>query len=69
MLPTGSRKETVANAVRLLGRLLDDLGIAGLQPLEGAFLGARVNGDVMAVTLLRLGERRFAPARAASSTT
>src|SRR5262245_19498664 len=26
----------VANPVRLLGRLLDDLGVAGLQPLEGA---------------------------------
>jgi hypothetical protein len=27
---------TVANHVRLLGRLLDDLGVAGLQTLEGA---------------------------------
>ena len=26
----------VANPVRLLSRLLDDLGVAGLQPLEGA---------------------------------
>src|SRR5512142_1797254 len=26
----------VANPVRLLDRLLDDLGVAGLQPLEGA---------------------------------
>ena len=27
---------TVANHVRLLGRLLDDLGVGGLQTLEGA---------------------------------
>ena len=27
---------TVADAVRLVGRLLDDVGSAGLQPLEGA---------------------------------
>src|SRR3990172_2131595 len=30
----GIAEGTVANAVRLLGRLLDDLGVAGLQPLE-----------------------------------
>ena len=27
---------TIANHVRLLGRLLDDLGVGGLQTLEGA---------------------------------
>jgi hypothetical protein len=26
----------VANPVRLLGRLLDDVGVAGLQPVDGA---------------------------------
>src|ERR687898_2983986 len=31
----GVAEGAVANAVRLLGRLLDDLGVAGLQPLEG----------------------------------
>src|SRR5947209_17898138 len=29
-------ESAVANPVRLCGRLLDDLGVAGLQPLEGA---------------------------------
>src|SRR5215212_6599422 len=32
----GIAEGAVANAVRLLGRLLDDLGAAGLDPLEGA---------------------------------
>src|ERR671915_128393 len=32
----GIAKGAVADAVRLVGRLLDDLGVAGLQPLEGA---------------------------------
>src|SRR4051812_39890687 len=32
----GIAEGAVANAVRLLGRLLDDLGDAGLQPREGA---------------------------------
>ena len=32
----GIAEGAVANPVRLLGRLLDDLGVAGLQPLEGA---------------------------------
>ena len=32
----GIAEGAVADAVRLLGRLLDDLGVAGLQPLEGA---------------------------------
>src|SRR5665811_439009 len=32
----GIAEGAVANAVRLLGRLLDDLGVAGLHPLEGA---------------------------------
>ena len=32
----GVAEGAVADAVRLLGRLLDDLGVAGLQPLEGA---------------------------------
>src|SRR3954449_9103140 len=32
----GIAEGAVANSVRLLGRLLDDLGVAGLQPLEGA---------------------------------
>src|SRR5882672_11664272 len=31
----GIAEGAVANAVRLLGRLLDDLGAAGLYPLEG----------------------------------
>ena len=35
-LPAGSRNGAVAGAVRLIGRLLDDLGVAGLDPLEGA---------------------------------
>src|ERR671911_1974703 len=32
----GIAEGAVANPVRLLGRLLDDVGVAGLQPLEGA---------------------------------
>src|SRR4051794_13537453 len=32
----GVADAAVPDAVRLLGRLLDDLGVAGLQPLEGA---------------------------------
>src|SRR5215211_3863361 len=32
----GIAEGAVTNAVRLLGRLLDDLGAAGLHPLEGA---------------------------------
>src|SRR6266545_913671 len=32
----GIAEGAVADPVRLLGRLLDDLGVAGLQPLEGA---------------------------------
>src|SRR5512142_1020312 len=32
----GIAEGAVANPVRLLDRLLDDLGVAGLQPLEGA---------------------------------
>jgi hypothetical protein len=32
----GIAEGAVANTVRLLGRLLDDLGAADLQPLEGA---------------------------------
>src|SRR5215211_993471 len=32
----GIAEGAVANAVRLLGRLLDNLGAAGLQPREGA---------------------------------
>ena len=36
MLPAGSRNGAVADAVGLVGRLLDDLGVAGLQLLEGA---------------------------------
>ena len=35
-LPAGSRNGAVANPVRLVGRLLDDLGVAGLEPLERA---------------------------------
>ena len=35
-LPAGSRNGAVADAVRLLGRLLDDLGVAGLHLLERA---------------------------------
>src|SRR5204863_411639 len=35
----------VANAVRLLDRLLDDLGAAGLQPLEGAVEVGGGQGD------------------------
>src|SRR6516225_5892081 len=31
----GIAEGAVANSVRLLDRLLDDLGVAGLQPLEG----------------------------------
>jgi hypothetical protein len=34
-LPAGIAEGAVAYAVRLLGRLLDDLGAAGLHPLEG----------------------------------
>src|SRR5262245_41278421 len=37
----GIAEGAVANAVRLVGRLLDDLGVAGLQPLEG---GVEVGG-------------------------
>ena len=33
---SGIAEGAVANAVRLVGRLLDDLGVAGLQPPEGA---------------------------------
>ena len=36
MLPGGIAEGAVANAPRLVGRLLDDLGAAGLQLLEGA---------------------------------
>ena len=36
MVARGVAEGAVADAVRLLGRLLDDLGVAGLQPLEGA---------------------------------
>jgi hypothetical protein len=32
----GIAEAAVANPVRLVGRLLDDLGVAGLQPPEGA---------------------------------
>ena len=32
----GIAEGAVADPVRLVGRLLDDLGVAGLQPLEGA---------------------------------
>src|SRR5262249_14216833 len=37
----GISEGAVANAVGLLGRLLNDLGVAGLQPLEG---GVEVGG-------------------------
>ncbi len=41
----------VANAVRLVGRLLDDLDVAGLEPLEGAVdvLGGQVDHGVGAL--------------------
>ena len=35
----GIAERTVANAPRLVGRLLDDLGVPGLQLLEGAVKG------------------------------
>src|SRR5919109_3720133 len=35
-VPRGIAKGAVADPVRLIDRLLDDLGVAGLQPLEGA---------------------------------
>src|SRR5919201_520663 len=41
----------VAHSVRLIGRLLDDLGVAGLQPIEGAVdvLGGQVDAGVGAL--------------------
>src|ERR687892_28925 len=46
----GIAEGAVANPVRLLNRLLDDLGVAGLQPLEGAVEvdGGQVDGGVSA---------------------
>ena len=41
----GVAERAVADAVRLLGRLLDDLGVAGLQPLEGAVEVVRGQDD------------------------
>src|SRR5690348_7761135 len=41
----GIAERAVADAVRLLGRLLDDLGVAGLQPLEGAVQVVGGQGD------------------------
>ena len=51
MLPAGSRNGAVANAPRLVGRLLDDLGVAGLQLLEGAVevRGGQVDAGVGAL--------------------
>src|SRR3954451_23483128 len=47
----GIAEGAVANSVRLLGRLLDDLGVAGLQPLEGAVevRGGQVDAGVGAL--------------------
>src|SRR6516225_9524711 len=47
----GITEGTVANPVRLLGRLLDDLGVAGLQPLEEAVevLGGQEDAGVAAL--------------------
>jgi hypothetical protein len=44
----GIAEGAVADPVRLVGRLLDDLGVAGLQPLEGAVevLGGQVDAGV-----------------------
>src|SRR5215467_2467254 len=42
----GIAEGAVAYPVRLLGRLLDDLGAAGLQPLEGAVEVGGGQGDV-----------------------
>src|SRR3954465_9712867 len=46
--PRGIAEGAVANTVRLLGRLLDDLGVAGLQPREGAVevVGGQVDAGV-----------------------
>src|SRR5215470_7622047 len=47
----GIAEGAVANPVRLLRRLLDDLGVASLQPLEGAVevLGGQENAGVAAL--------------------
>src|SRR6516165_3661503 len=47
----GITEGAVANPVRLLGRLLDDLGVAGLQPLEEAVevLGGQEDAGVAAL--------------------
>src|ERR1700716_3661372 len=47
----GIAEGAVANAVRLLDRLLNDVGVAGLQPLEGAVevLGGQVDVAVGAL--------------------
>src|SRR4051812_13466267 len=47
----GIAKGAVPDAVRLLGRLLDDLGVAGLQASEGVVevLGGEVDGGVGAL--------------------
>jgi hypothetical protein len=60
-LPAGSRTE-LADAVWLVGRLLDDLGRAGLQPLEDAVdVGRRqVDGAKVLLAIISAIVRRSA---------
>jgi len=56
----GITEGAVADSVRLLDRLLDDLGVAGLQPLEGAVevLGGQEDPAVGALAIISAMVRR-----------
>jgi len=61
----GIAQGTVANPVRLLGRFLDDLDVAGLQFLEGAVevLGGQQERAVRALAIISWMTRRSSSER------
>jgi hypothetical protein len=69
MVARGTAEGAVANPARLLGRLLDDLGAAGLQPREGAVEVGGGQGDagVAALAIISTMVRRSSSVTPASA--